>query len=405
MSKQTDPDTPTLQALWALDPDIMHLNHGSFGACPRAVLDSQTALRAEMEAEAITFLARHLETRLDQARAQLGAFLGAAPQDLAPVSNATTGVNTVLRSLKLEANDELIITDHGYNACSNAARFAADRAGARVIVARVPFPLASPDEAHAAILDCASDRTRLAIIDHVTSNTAMILPIAEIVRDLQQRGIDCLVDGAHAPGILPLDLDALGAAYYTGNCHKWLCAPKGAGFLHVRADRQQRVRPLAISHAANSPRRNRSRFLMEFDWCGTWDPTAFLAVPVALEFVNNLLPGGIEQLMARNRDLALAARQLLCERLGIEPPCPAEMIGAMAAVQLPDGDDPEWQDPRRPTLSGISDLQDQLLERFGIEVPIFPWPAAPRRFLRISAQAYNQISEYEALADTLGKLL
>lgn len=388
--------------LWTLDPGISFLNHGSFGACPRAVLEHQQRLRERLEREPVTFLAREIEGLLDGARAALAGFVGAAPEDLVFVTNATSGVNAVLRSLAFRPGDELLTTNHAYNACRNALHFVAERAGARVVVAEVPFPIGGPGEAVAAILARVTPRTRLALIDHVTSPTGLVLPIAEVVAELAARGVDTLVDGAHAPGMLALDLGALGAAYYTGNCHKWLCTPKGAAFLWVRRDLQPAIRPLTISHGANSPRTDRSRFLLEFDWTGTGDPTAVLSIPEAIRYLGSLLPGGWPELRAENRAKVLAGREAIGERLGIPPPAPPEMIGSLGTLPLPGGS-PVARGARDPFA--IDPLQDALLERHRIEVPVFAWPSPPRRAVRISAQLYNRPEEYAALAEALATLL
>lgn len=381
---------------WTLDPDIAFLNHGSFGACPAPVQAVQQQLRDRIERQPVQFFVRDLEGLLDEARASLATFLGADADDLALVPNATTGVNAVLRSLNLNPGDELLTTNHEYNACRNALEFVAERAGATVVVADIPLPLASSQQAAAIILDAVTPRTRLALLDHITSQTALILPIEELTTALAELGIPVLVDGAHAPGMVPVDLNKLGAAYYTGNCHKWLCAPKGAGFLHVRKEYQESVRPAIISHGANSTRRDRSRFLAEFDWTGTTDPTAALSVPAALEFMGSLLPGDWDAVRERNHSLALAARSLLCTELDLEPLCPDDMIGAIASLPLPPG---SGEPPSSPLYA--DPLQDTLLERYSIEVPVIPWPAAPQRLVRISAQVYNTLDDYQRLADAL----
>jgi isopenicillin-N epimerase len=394
--------------MWALDPDVTFLNHGSFGACPRAVLDEQRAWRERMEREPVLFLDRELERHLDVARAVLGDFLGADPDDLAFLPNATSGINAVLMSLAPAPGDELLTTDHEYNACLNALKYAAERARARVVVAHVPFPSAGPDEVRDAVLAAVTSRTRLAVISHVTSPTALVFPIEELVAALAERGVDTLVDGAHAPGMVSVAIDALGAAYYAGNCHKWLCAPKGAAFLHVRRDRQATLRPLTISHGANSPRMDRSRYRLEFDWLGTVDPTAYLAIPAALRVVGSLMPGGWPGLMERNRTLCLEALALLCSRLGLEPPAPEAMLGAMATLVLRDGADADSEPSG--TTAARDPLQDELFDRCRIEVPVWPWPRGSfpgqhrRVLLRISVQAYNELADYARLASAIREL-
>jgi isopenicillin-N epimerase len=387
--------------VWPLDPAVTFLNHGSFGSCPLPVLEFQRELRDRMERQPVKFFVRDLEELLDWARIRLAKFLGGKAENLVFVPNATSGVNAVLRSLDFEPGDELLVTDHEYNACRNALDYVAQRTGAKVVVAKIPFPLASAEEIIEAVMGAVTWRTRLALLDHVTSQTGLVLPIEFLVRELNARNVDTLVDGAHAPGMVPLDLHALNAAYYTGNCHKWICAPKGAAFLHVRADRQKDIRPLVISHGANSSRTDRSRFLIEFGWMGTGDPSPALCVPKAIEFVRSLRPGGWDEVMNHNRELALVARRVLCEALRIPLPCPDELIGSLASVPIPDA--PDSKPSNNPLY--LDPLQDRLLEEFKIEVPIIPWPAPPKRLLRVSAQLYNSLPQYEQLAGALKKLL
>ena len=263
-----------------------------------------------------------------------------------------------------------------------------------MITARVPFPISSPDEVVDAIVAAVTARTRLLLVDHVTSPTALVFPIERIVAEMAARGVDTLVDGAHAPGMVPVDVDAIGAAYYTANAHKWMCAPKGAAFLHVRRDRQEAIVPTVISHGANSPRTDRSRFHLLFDWTGTNDPTAHLAVPTAINTMAAQLPGGWPALMQRNHDLAIQARDLLVDALAVDPPTPDAMLGAMAAVPLLPGSGP-------PPSSGPSALQRQLWDSHRIEVPINVWPEWPHRLLRVSAQIYNRVEQFEQLAYVL----
>ena len=379
-----------LRRHWALEPAASFLNHGSFGACPTAVLAEQSRLRAQMESDPVRFLARDLWRRLDEALAKLGAFVGADPADLAFVTNATAGVNAVLRSLAFKPGDEILVTDHAYEACAEAARYVAARSGARVVVAHVPFPLQAPESVLEAVLRAAGPRVRLAMLDHVTSSTALVWPIKELVEKLRERGIDTLVDGAHAPGMLPLDIASLAPAYYAGNCHKWICAPKGAGFLYVRGDRQEGIAPVAVSHLAAWAREGKSTLRARFDWIGTYDPTAALSVPAAIEFMSALLPGGWPAVMGKNRELASRGRDVICEALELEAPAPQAMLGAMAALVIPGA-----------AADAIDPLQEDLRRDENIDVPIFRWGNPPRRVLRISAQLYNTEDEFVRLGSVL----
>jgi len=382
--------------LWSLDPDVTFLNHGSYGACPTRILEAQNRYRQQLESEPVQFFLHQQEAALDRSRRVLGPFVGADPDDLVFVHNATSGVNLVLRSLAFEAGQELLTTSHAYPACRNSLEWNASRWGANVTVADIPFPIAGPEAVVDAILRRVSSRTKLAMLDHVTSPTALVFPIAELVSELDRRGVDTLVDGAHAPGMVPLDLRRIGAAYYTGNCHKWLCAPKGAAFLHVRPDKQGSIVPLTISHGAASLRRDRSRFRLHFDLNATDDPSAYLCVADAISYLAALLPGGWNQVMDHNRRLALAARNLLCRSLGIDLPAPDEMLGSMAAIPLRESS------MAVPLYSAeIDPLQRSLFDQFKIEVPVWAWPAPPSRLFRVSSHLYNHASQYEYLANAL----
>lgn len=389
---------------WGLDPSVVFLNHGSFGATPLVALERQQEFRARMEAEPIRFVVTQLEGLLDEARAFVAAFVGCNPDDLAFVHNATMGVNTILRSLDFAPGDEIVTSAHEYNACNNVIDYVAQRTGARVVRAEIPFPVTSEDEVVGAILSVVTPRTRLVLLSHITSPTALVLPVERIVRELNERGIDTLVDGAHAPGMLDLNVERIGAAYYTGNLHKWACAPKGSAFLWVRRDRQHLIRPLIISHGANSPRTDRSRFRLEMDFLGTTDFSAWLATPEAIRAVGAMVPGGWPEVRRRNRDLALASRDLISRELAAAGvpnadvrAAPDSMVGSMAIVGLPDRAPGETPQPSRYH----DPLHDRLIDRWHVQVPIVPFPAPPRRWLRISAHLYNTLDQYAHLARAL----
>ncbi|MGB0590704.1 MAG: aminotransferase class V-fold PLP-dependent enzyme [Myxococcota bacterium] len=382
---------------WDLDPSVTLLNHGSYGACPTAVLAAQRAWRDRLERNPVGFFLRTYFDAAAEAREALGAFLGADPDDLAFVTNASSAVNAVLRSLPFEPGDEILVTDVTYQACRNAADFVAARTGAKVVVAELPFPCADSDALVDAILSKVTSRTVLALLDHITSATALVLPLDRIVPALEARGVDALVDAAHAPGQVEVDLDGLGAAYSTGNCHKWLCSPKGAAYLHVRRDRQDGIRPLTISHGASLDTSGTSRFRLEFDWTGTHDPTPHLSIPSALSYMEGLVDGGWPAIRDRNHRLALAGRALVGPVLGATAQeAPAEVLGSMVAFLLPAAPPNLPSGPR-----GHDPLAHWLWETHGLCVPIGPLPNGRGRFLRISAQLYNQLEDYERLAEAL----
>lgn len=379
---------------WRLDPELTHLNHGSFGACPGPVLEAQAGWRERVEADPTGFFRHELWPALDRARAELARFVGAAPEDMAFVANATAGVSAVLRSLELSPGDELLTTDHAYGSCRRALELVAARRGCRVVVARVPFPIAGPGDVSGALLEQLSGRTRLALLDHVTSPTALVFPVEQLVAALAERGVDTLVDGAHAPGMLALDVAGLGAAWYVGNCHKWLCAPRGTAFLHARRDHQPGLWPLVLGEGRPPAAGPLPKLHRQFDWPGSFDPSPWLTVPDAIRWVGNQLPGGWPAVRARNRALALDARARLCAALEVPPPAPEDMLGSMAAVPLPPG----------LTLDcgeGAEALRDHLRDRHGIVVPVIPWPNPAARLLRVSAHLYNRPEDYERLIRAL----
>ncbi len=393
--------TPDAARHWTLRSDLTFLNHGSFGACPTAVLRHQSELRARMESQPVQFFLRDLYALIEEARQPVADFLDVSSADLAFVRNATEGVNGVLRSLSFKPGDEILVTDHGYPACRNIVDFVAQRFGAKVVVAHVRFPGTTFESATEDILAAVTERTRLALLDHVTSPTGLVLPVETLVPILEERGISTLIDGAHGPGMLPVSLNTLNPSWYVANCHKWMCAPKGAGILFARADRQEGLHPATISHgyALGSAMPEQRPLHLEFDWTGTQDPTAWLSVPKAIEFMGGLIEGGWDALRRRNRALVLQGRDLLADALGVEAPASDEMIGHLAALPLPDAD----LEDRPSPLYGTK-LQQTLLDRYQIEVPIVPWPVHPQRVVRVSAALYNSLDDYQKLAEALREL-
>ena len=393
------PASASLKSRWTLDPEVAYINHGSFGACPKVVLDELHRLQMELEHEPGTFLSRKATERLAAARERLGAFVGANPDDLAFVPNVTEALNAVLRSMPLSEGDELIVSNHEYNASRNVLDFVAERSKCRVVVVEIPFPISGPDVIVSRMRDAITPRTRLALLDHVTSATGLIVPLAELIELFHASGVAVLVDGAHAPGMLPVDIEALAPDYYAANCHKWICSPKGAGFLYVRRDLQHQVRPAVISHGANSGLEGNARFRNEFDWTGTRDITPWLCVPTAIDYVGSLLSGGWDEVRERNHRLVVEARALLTEALDIAPPCPEEMLGSLATLHLPEIKN--LKPSKATSMLWLDPIQEALFHEHKIEVPVLVCPASGRRMFRISAQLYNDLDDYARLARAL----
>ncbi len=436
------PSPSALAAHWALDPEIVFLNHGSYGACPRRTLAAQDRLRAQMEAEPIRFFHIEAPALLDAARARLAAFTGCDAAGLVFVPNATTGVAAALENLPLGPADEILAPMHEYPACLNNARRTAERRGASVRICPIPFPAPGPEEVIEAVLGAVSARTRICLISHITSATGVILPVEAIVGELEGRGIRVVVDGAHAPGQIELDIAGLGRAHgggagtapscYVANLHKWVCAPKGAAMMWIREDLRAGFRPLVLSnYAAMGAPAGRSFLHAEFDHTGTGDITPWAAIPEALDAMAALAPGGAAgagdsrgeagawgAIRAHNHDLLLAGRRILCEALGVEPPAPESMLGSLCTLILPQHP-PALQARLRQRPTRYHDaLQDALHARWGIQVPVMYLPVAPAaggergpgsgaapgvgpRAARISAQLYNSEAQYRYLAEAL----
>ena len=383
---------PPLKNIWALEPGRVFLNHGSYGACPKAVIEEQNELRWRLEHSPSNFMNRLYPSLLKAVREKLCNFLNCHPLDLALLTNATSGINAVLRSLEWQPGDEILLTDHGYNACRNVVSYLEQTRGVKTVQTPLPFPALNESDIVERLLADVSPRTRLALLDHVSSPTGLIFPIERLARELSARGILVAVDGAHAPGMLDLNFCSLaecGVNYYAGNFHKWCCAPRGSAFLWVAREYQTGLHPGAISHGFSGPVTD-SRYLQEFDWCGTFDPTAWLVIPSSLNLLSQLLPGGWQQLRSECQALLLQGREIVAQSLPKQPLVAEHLLGQLATLELPSGTDP---------LS----LHLELYDDHGIDSWTTEWNG--RSFLRLSAAPYNLLEDYEKLAKALGEVL
>jgi isopenicillin-N epimerase len=370
---------------WPLDWSKLTVNHGSYGATPRSVLAAQVEWRDRMEAQPSIFMRTILPDALRASAAALGALLNGDGADIAFVDNATTGCNAVLRSLDLQPGDEIVLHGQVYGAVAKTARYVAQRSGARIIEAPLGFPGEDVSVFVEGMARLLNGRTRLVIVDHITSPSALLLPVEAAAQLCREVGVALLVDGAHGPGQVDVDLKAIDADYYIGNCHKWLAAPKGCAFLWARRDRQAGLHPTTISHGFEQG------YLAEFDWTGTREPTAFLAIEAALDFHEKL---GGASLRQRNADLAHQAGRLLAGHFGTVYGNEAHPL-AMAMVRLPFGGETS---PERALVQ-----RDRLLTEFGCDAPLIAHPDGI--WVRVSAHAYNEIGDYERLAGVLDRLI
>jgi isopenicillin-N epimerase len=370
---------------WALDPDFLTVNHGSFGATPRVVLAVQEEWRRRMEAQPTRFMHDVLPGALRAAADRLAGFMGAEGKDLAFLENATVGCNAVLRSRRLQPGEEVLVLTHGYGAVRNTVRYVTEVASARMTEAVVPSPNPDVDGVIAGLVAAITPRTRLAVLDHITSPSALVLPLDRMVAACQERDVPVLVDGAHGPGQVELDLPAIGADWYVGNCHKWLCAPKGSAFIWAAPDRQDGLHPVTISHGYGKG------FLEEFDWTGTRDFTAFLSVPAAIDFHARL---GGAALRARNVALAAEATALLARRLNTEIGATGPLAGSMGVVRLPIAGEATAEHAKLLRVRFLKAKTDAPLHAMAGGI-----------WLRLSAFAYNELADYEHLAEIAARIL
>ena len=392
MSPDTSRYPSEFSRLWALDPQAIYLNHGSFGACTKFILSMQQEYQEMLESQPMSFLVRQLEGMMSTAKEKIAEFVHADPADMVFVQNATAGVNTVFKSLHFEPGDEILISNHTYYACRKLLEYIAESTGAVIVEASYDIPIDSPRRITEALLSAVSKKTKICLIDHITSATALIQPVEDIVRELDRLGIDTLVDGAHAPGSIPLDINKIGAAYYTGNCHKWLCSPKSAAILHVRKDRQKTMLPLIISHAGHKA----EPFAERFFWQGTLDPSPVLCAADAIDYMASLMPGGWDEIMKRNHDICIQARDVFCTELGLNPSCPAEMNAGMTTLELP-----TVGEMVPPDYKNVDTLQERIFKEHNLELPLWYWSQPPRRTTRLSVQLYNTPEQFRYAAGIL----
>ncbi len=368
-----------------LEGDMAFVNHGSFGATPREVLAAQRRWQDALEAQPLAFM-RALPVRLRQAAGRVASHLGATPSDLVFVDNASTGVNAVLRSLPLGPDDVVLTTDHGYGAVRNTLDHLCARSGARLIVARVPFPIDDPQQVVEAIRDALSDGVTVAVFDHITSITGLVFPVEELVRLCHARAVRVLVDGAHVPGQLQLQLREVGADWYVGNLHKWLFSPKGCAVLHAPGASQDGLHPTVISHGYGDG------FVAEFDWVGTRDPSPWLSSGAALDFVQALGP---ELVIAYDHELRRQAHQMLVDRFALAAPAPESMLAAMSTLPVPFATD--------GTQRAADAINLALWTRHRVEAQFMAFGG--QVWFRVAAQIYNTPADFERLGDALQELV
>ncbi|HSW61626.1 MAG TPA: aminotransferase class V-fold PLP-dependent enzyme [bacterium] len=384
--------------LFGIEKGFTALNHGSFGACPVEIINCQFELIKKMESLPTRFFTRIVKPLMKESIEILSGFVNAPANDMVFVRNATTAANAVINSIHFEKGDEIVTTNLIYGSCRNALDHAARTKGAVVKKAVIPFPVKSENEITESILGLITKRTKLIFIDHVTSETAMIMPVKKITDEANRLGIDIFIDGAHAPGMVPLDISAINPTYYTGNCHKWICAPKGSAFLFVRPDRQESTIPPVISNYFRQGETANEKLHNSFDWSGTMDYTSHACVGKTIEYLRNNVDGGWNGIIKRDHELAIKGRSIITKELHLDQFLPDELIGSMATIKLNSN---AIIDPS----TGLDVIQMKLLDEYKIEALITTLYPSKERILRISAALYNTENDYELLAEALKKML
>ncbi len=397
--KMIQPKKSEMSKHWRLNEKTVFLNHGSYGATPTIVLNEQKRWQLLLEKDPVKFFEDIAPKALIESRKAIANLVNCDYEDLALIENATSGVNIILRSLKFDEGDEIIVPNHAYQACRNTIDYVAEKSGAVVVTCDIPFPIQGNQIIIDNIMKCVTENTKLAMIDTVTSPTGLLMPFEELVGLLESKGVNVLLDAAHGIGMIPLDIEKIGASYTTSNCHKWLCAPKGSAFLHVRKDLQSLIHPLTISHGMTAPLGDSTRFRHEFDWTGTRDVSAWCALPFVIDEFSKLVGMNWNEIMTHNRKLVIKGRNIICEKLSIIPPCPENMISSIATIKI------SSKQVSITDLYEIDPLHEKLLEDYNIQVPVWSWPNPQGRYIRISAQIYNNEDEYKYLANILEKCL
>jgi len=378
-----------LREQFLLDPHVIYLNHGSFGATPRPVFESYQRWQRELERQPIEFFSRRANQLMDQSRASLASYLGTVSSNLAFVTNATTGLNVIARSLKLSQGDEVLATDHEYGALDRTWRYLAQKTGFSYINQPIPVPVTEAEALVDALWAGVTNRTRVIFISHITSPTALIFPLEIICRRAKQAGIITVIDGAHAPGQIPLRLDELGADFYSGNLHKWLCAPKGAAFIYVNPKYHSLIEPLVVSWGWESAYAGSNALVDFIERQGTRDLSAFLAVQDAIRFFEK---NNWDAVREDCHQLACQAARQITGMYQIQPlsPIKKEWFSQMVSVPIPGHVD-------------LAEIHRRLYDEYQIEIPVLEW--AGHHLVRISIQGYNTSADVETLVTALMRLL